>query len=205
MSEVVKKILEPFPHLIIENIYDDEELELIWEELKFLNKPGKMLPPNLYGAAPLPGTGKFATKARALELDKVYNNKMFSNILQVNGKVSKKYSREYASLSPHHVKFLKSNIDFTKIRYYNNGEDYKPHSDDIYDVISCTYFHKEPKKFEGGELFFPEYNYEVTCKNNMCIIFPPYFAHGVRKIIMENNNLEFGRYCITQFYGIAYS
>jgi len=24
----------PFPHLIIENFYNEEELELIWEELK---------------------------------------------------------------------------------------------------------------------------------------------------------------------------
>jgi Rps23 Pro-64 3,4-dihydroxylase Tpa1-like proline 4-hydroxylase len=205
MSEIVKKILEPFPHLIIENIYNDEELELIWEELKFLNKPGKMLPPNLYGASRHLVTGQYATKARALELESVYQNKIFSNILQVNRKVSKKYSKEYASLSPHYVKFLKSNIDLTKVRYYNNGEDYKPHSDYPYDVISCTYFHKEPKNFEGGELFFPEYNYEVTCKNNMCIIFPPYFVHGVKKITMENSNLEFGRYCVTQFFSILQS
>lgn len=202
MSETIKKILEPFPHLIIENIYDDEELELIWEELKFLNKHGKMLPPNLYGAASHPITGKFATKSLALELKKVYSNEIFSNILQVNKKILK-YAKEYSSLSPHYVKFLKSNIDFTKVRYYNMGEDYKPHSDYPYDVISCTYFHKEPKKFEGGELFFPEYNYEITCKNNMCVIFPPYFVHGVKKIIMENSNLEFGRYCITQFFSVV--
>jgi len=33
----------PFPHMIIDNFYTEEELELIWEELKFYTKPGKLL------------------------------------------------------------------------------------------------------------------------------------------------------------------
>lgn len=197
--EIIKKINDPFPHLIIENIYDDEELELIWEELKFLNKPGKMLTPNHYGAAQDPRTGQFATRARALELKNVYSNKIFSNILQINKKVLK-YAKDYASLSPHYVKILKINEEYTKLRYYNHKEDYKPHADFPYDVISCTYFNEEPKKFEGGELFFPEYDYEISCNNNMCVIFPPYFVHGVRKVLMEDINLKYGRYCITQFF-----
>ena len=40
---------DPFPHLIIENFYNDKELELIWEELRFLTKPDKLLPPEDYG------------------------------------------------------------------------------------------------------------------------------------------------------------
>ena len=34
---------KPFPHLIGHNFYNDEELELIWEELKFYTKPDKLL------------------------------------------------------------------------------------------------------------------------------------------------------------------
>ena len=34
---------EPFPHLIIEDFYNPEELDLIWEELNFYTKPGKLL------------------------------------------------------------------------------------------------------------------------------------------------------------------
>ena len=26
---------DPFPHLILENFYNEEELNLVWEELKF--------------------------------------------------------------------------------------------------------------------------------------------------------------------------
>ena len=28
--------VEPFPHIIIDNFYNEDELQLIWEELKFL-------------------------------------------------------------------------------------------------------------------------------------------------------------------------
>ena len=40
---------KPFPHLIVDNFYDDGELELIWEELKFYTKPGKLLEPKDFG------------------------------------------------------------------------------------------------------------------------------------------------------------
>ena len=33
----------PFPHLIFHNFYNDEELDLIWEELNFYTKPDKLL------------------------------------------------------------------------------------------------------------------------------------------------------------------
>ena len=33
----------PFPHLIIKNIYNEQELDLIWEELNFYTKPNKLL------------------------------------------------------------------------------------------------------------------------------------------------------------------
>ena len=32
---------EPFPHIIGTDVWDDEELELIWEELNYYNKPGQ--------------------------------------------------------------------------------------------------------------------------------------------------------------------
>ena len=40
---------DPFPHLILENFYNEEELNLVWEELKFYTKPGKLLEPKDFG------------------------------------------------------------------------------------------------------------------------------------------------------------
>ena len=44
MTETLKLIRyeEPFPHIIVKNFYNEEELELIWEELNFYTKPGKL-------------------------------------------------------------------------------------------------------------------------------------------------------------------
>ena len=38
-----KAYKDPFPHLIVEDFYNEKELELIWEELNFYTKPGKLL------------------------------------------------------------------------------------------------------------------------------------------------------------------
>ena len=34
--------VDPFPHIIFHNFYNDEELKLIWEELDFYTKPNKL-------------------------------------------------------------------------------------------------------------------------------------------------------------------
>ena len=49
--EIIRELKEPFPHLIVENMYNEEELELIWEELYFLTKPNKLLTPDKFGGA----------------------------------------------------------------------------------------------------------------------------------------------------------
>lgn len=197
--EIIRSITHPFPHLIIENMYNDEELELIWQELEFLNKFNKFNTPDKYVAAK-GSDNQYLTNAKALILDEIYTDRKISNILNVNKKLFK-YSKIYSSLSPYHFKFLVANFDVTKIRYYCDGEYYNPHRDCLFDTLACTYFHKFPKKFTGGELFFPEYNYEIECKNNLCVIFPSYFAHGVKKIHISDNNYNcgFGRYCMSQF------
>ena len=81
---------KPFPHLIIRNFYNQEELDLIWEELKFYTKPGKLLSAkDYYGVVDY-------TNAKALLLDEIYlnyekqdgvNYRKLSNILTVNRKV----------------------------------------------------------------------------------------------------------------------
>ena len=34
---------DPFPHVIFHNFYNRHELDLIWEELDFYTKPGKLM------------------------------------------------------------------------------------------------------------------------------------------------------------------
>ena len=195
--------LEPFPHLIINNFYNDEELELIWEELKFYTKPGKFLPAKDYGGI------EGYTDAKALCLDNLYvtgdpSYRSISNILTVNRKVfdasvlqSFSEIHDCCGIAP------ETNFDVTKVRYYHNGDFYDPHTDKSIQFLAFSYFYKEPKRFTGGELIFPKYDYELTCENNSIIMFPGWVEHGVKKVNIEDSNYYegYGRYAITSFFG----
>ena len=64
-------------------------------------------------------------------------------------------------------------------------------------------FYKKPKKFTGGELYFPKYDYTFDCPNNSTIIFPGWVEHGVNEVKIENSDYYdgYGRYAITSFFG----
>ena len=199
---------EPFPHFIIKSFYNEEELDLIWEELNFYTKPGKFLPPKDYG-----GIEGF-TDAKALCLDNVYSAggkevdyRKLSNILTTNRKIFDSsiltpFSEIHDCCSLAKV----ANYDVTKVRYYHDGDSYDPHTDTSVMFLGFSYFYKEPKRFTGGELFFPKYDYELTCENNSLIIFPGWVEHGVKKVSMKDSDYYdgYGRYCISSFFGCQY-
>jgi Rps23 Pro-64 3,4-dihydroxylase Tpa1-like proline 4-hydroxylase len=197
----------PFPHMTIDNFYTEEELELIWEELRFYTKPGKLLEAEDYG-----GVVGY-TSAKALLLDNVYkdysNNKgvnyrSLSNILTVNRKLfDSPVLNIFADVHDCCCIANQSNHDITKVRYYHDGEGYDPHTDKCFQFLAFSYFYKEPKKFEGGQLYFPKYDYEIPCDNNSMIIFPGWVEHGVREVSIKDSDYfdGWGRYAITSFFG----
>ena len=197
----------PFPHLIIDNFYNPEELELIWEELNFYTKPGKLLEAKDYG-----GVVGY-TNAKALMLDSVYkdysnndgnNYRNLSNILTVNKKLfTSGVLDTFAGIHDCCCIANQSNSDTTKVRYYHNGEGYDPHTDKGFQFLAFSYYYKEPKKFTGGQLYFPKYDYEISCDNNSMIIFPGWVEHGVQEVKIEDSDYfdGWGRYAITSFFG----
>ena len=68
--------------------------------------------------------------------------------------------------------------------------------------LAFSYFFKEPKKFEGGELYFPDYDYEYSCNNNSIIMLPGWVKHGVKKVTIKDSDYfdGCGRYSITTFF-----
>ena len=191
---------KPFPHLIIKNFYDNKELKLIWEELNFYTKDKKLFEAKEFGGV------VDKTNSKAIWLDKVFSTKYrsLSNILTVNRKIFDSRILEIFSEIHDCCSIAKySNSDHTKVRYYHNDEYYEPHTDTFIQFLAFTYFYKEPKKFKGGELFFPKYNYSFTCDNNSLIMFPGWVEHGVSKVVIENSDYfdGYGRYAITSFFG----
>ena len=190
---------EPFPYMIIYDFYNEEELKLIWEELNFYTKPGKLLEAKDYGGV------IDSTNAKALCLDMIYeNHRDISNILTVSRKLfNKDILKVIQEMGGEFTIAPYVNYDITKIRYYHDQEYYDPHTDKIYHFLGFSYFYKEPKRFKGGELFFPDFNLQLECKNNSMIIFPAWVKHGVKKVSIENSNYfdGYGRYAITSFFG----
>ena len=190
---------KPFPHLIIKNFYNPEELELIWEELKFYTKPGKFLDAKGFGGV------VDKTNSHAIILDEIYKkNRKLSNILTVNRKLFTSETLDlFAEIHDCCCIANQSNNDITKVRYYHNDEYYDPHTDKSFHFLAFSYFHKQPKKFSGGELLFPKYDYYYPCDDNSMIIFPGWVEHGVSKV--KINDSEYydghGRYAITSFFG----
>ena len=190
--------IEPFPHIIFHNFYTDEELKLIWEELDFLTKPDK-----LFNVKEYKGVEGY-TEAKAIQLDTVYKgkNRKLSNILNVTRKVfDKEVLGAFSSISDCCSLAKNCNYDVTKVRYYHNNDQYKPHIDMLWNFLAFSYFYREPKKFSGGNLLFPKYDYEYPCDNNSLIILPSYVEHGVQKVKIDNSDYfdGMGRYAITHF------
>ena len=192
----------PFPLMVVENFYNEEELGLIWEELNFYTKPEKLLDAEGYGGI------VDHTNAKALLLDEIYTKQYrnVSNILTMNRKlfqcgVLDKFSEIHGCCSIAN----QSNSDITKVRYYHDKEYYDPHTDKGFQFLAFSYFYKEPKKFTGGDLIFPKYDFKVPCENNTMVVFPGWVEHGVRKVSIENSDYfdGWGRYCISSFFCCA--
>jgi Rps23 Pro-64 3,4-dihydroxylase Tpa1-like proline 4-hydroxylase len=202
-------IQEPFPHAIIDDFYDEKELALIWQELDFYTSPGKFDDAILTGGAKDQFTQEPLPKHSGLQLDDLYGNKRnISNILTCNRKVFKKEILEaFASLSPLIWDAKMVNYDTTIVKYYEDGEYYKPHRDNP--RFTClTYLYKEPKAFTGGDLHFHQFDYTIPIVNNRLIFFTGCIEHASVDIVMnkEYNNSKmsgFGKYTITQFLGMV--
>ena len=190
---------EPFPHLIVEDFYNDTELELIWEELDFYTKDGKLFDAKDYGGI------VDKTNSKAIQLDHLYagDYRKISNILTVNRKVFDGNILDTFSDIHDCCDIARwCNHDITKVRYYHDGDFYEPHTDRCMQFLGFSYFYREPKKFQGGHLIFPKYNYEIECKNNSIIYMPGWVEHGVSEVQISNSDyLEgYGRYAITSFF-----
>ena len=114
--------------------------------------------------------------------------------------------------------FNNTNFDETQVsRYGDSGQKYDWHVDTYginRQITLCYYFHKEPKKYKGGEIEFcksPIYKGKlidnnrdniitITPKNNMAVIFSGYVAHRVKNTISPKKFND-GRFSVNCWIG----
>jgi len=144
-------------------------------------------------------------KHSAIDLDDLYAyNRNISNILTLNRKFFQKDVLEAVSqVHPFYKGILQVNQDHTKVKYYEDGEYYKSHVDNLR-FTSVTYLYKDPKSFIGGDLHFEEFNYTIPIENNRFVLFTGCLKHASTDIKMngEKKNIVYsgyGKYTITNF------
>ena len=220
--ETIRWVNNEIPYCIIDNYYTPEELKLIWEELDFLcydsrkkhldylTQKEKLKPPSETGSASV-GEGsheRILKNNSALNLDGVYADRDVSNILQINQRVIKEFHETLAPESPNW--FFKNghktiHLDVTLLSYYEDGGYYEPHVDSaVYTIFS--WFHKEPKRYTGGDLVLTDIGDTIEARNNRVVIIPSFAYHEVLPIVMEDEYVgtKQGRWCMAQFLGIPF-
>ena len=149
MKEQLEAVIycDPFPLMVVNDFYNEEELALIWKELDFYTEPNKLLEAEEYG-----GVIGY-TNAKALLLDQIYKKskdgktdyRNISNILTVNRKLfSCGVLDTYAKIHDCVGLANKTNWDITKVRYYHDGEYYDPHTDSPVLFLAFSFFFRAP-------------------------------------------------------------
>jgi hypothetical protein len=190
----IQKMMEPFEHLIVDDVYTEDEMAQIWREIYFLKS--KFQDPNDTVPAIIGGT--VLKKNKALFIDDVYADRGFSDLLRVNRKVfTADVINAIAELHPAYGAVRSCNVDSTMINYYADGDYYKAHIDtSVFTFI--TFLVQEPQGFSGGDFLFPDFEYTVKQKNNRVVIFPGCIRHQVTKVKL-NTPVSEGRFSMSQF------
>lgn len=201
----VQSIQDPFPYIIVDDLYNEDELYLIWQELDFINYSYKWKSPEETASAEL--NGKLLKNNFGIFLDGkdgVFSDRKISNILSVNRKIlNQNILGSYSELSFGYQTALMTNTDTTLISYYEDSHYYKRHKD--YAIMTAlTWFYKEPRAFFGGDLIFSDFNkHTVELKNNRAVLFPSFLFHEVEEIFMPEHKPGYGRYCMAQFFAFV--
>jgi len=193
-----------FPYLIIDNWYTKKEEQMVWKELEFYSSLGKENLLRAENTIVAKKNGNALGKSYRIYLDTIYRNenRTFSNITRFMEKQRTKKFHELVSEAMIMGRTFKdTNADNSMISYYEDGDYYDPHMDN-FQFTCLIWFHKKPKKYDGGEFYFPENKDVIENKHNRLLIFPCYYLHGVKGIKFKNKNNKFGngRYTITHFY-----
>jgi predicted 2-oxoglutarate/Fe(II)-dependent dioxygenase YbiX len=181
---------EPVTFCIIRNFYSDDEVQIIHEELDCLD-------PYL-GGAEKTGTAHTVQGApkkqnKGVFLDDFYKQERdASAILKLNRKVFHPEVKYELQKGNWFFKYLeRTKHDSTLVSRYSQGHYYHSHEDQSF-MTAIYYTWKEPKAFEGGDLFFEDF--QVPIDNNCMLVFPSNTNHTVSKITKGS-----GRYAISQF------
>ena len=194
---------DPTPHIRIKDIFPDDILHSIWNEIDELHQ--HLLPPKETGSAH--SNNQLLKQNSGLYLYKHYgDNSRDSQIANAIHNVVFHPQIVDAWCYDHLSKMIKiTNWETVLLSYYNEGDLYRPHHD-VAMFTTLIWLWREPKAFTGGDLKLNQYDHMIKAENNSGIIFLSPEIHSVSSVIKTNHWLNkmdnYGRYCISHFCGI---
>jgi len=199
-------VADKFSFLILEDIYNQEELSDIWKECIFLCDKDKLRYDEIYkqkSRAARKEDGSLKKSNADIFLNGLYKKEFFSNYLRLINKPLQLLDIDKLINEDNNLNFLKniSNGE-TLFSYAQDGDHYESHRDESRCTLIFWIF-KEPKCFEGGDLYLNDIDFKIELKSNMAILFPGNVSHTVEKVTMANNNCLFdssGRFSFSTFY-----
>lgn len=191
-------------HLVVDDFFNPNELQLVWRELDYLTSPNRMYPPDNQYSGTAMVDGKLLKQNMVAPLMKIYNEPQYSDIFNSFKKI---YDEEFNQIMDdmnNEFRYYSSSSHLSNrsfISYYENNDYYKLHKDNA--ILTFLYWvNKEPKSFTGGDLTIPEIGVDVEYKNNRLVVFPSHLLHSVSPVEMIGDNKPlsgYGRYCISYF------
>lgn len=195
-----------FPVLLIDNYYSFNEENLIWKELDFYisNHKNTFIRTEKDKQVAKNNDGEPKGIAYRIPISSMFHSEYVkcSNVFNF---IKKQKTNHFNNLIKetffNHNVFFNTNCDSTIITYYEEGDSYDTHNDNSA-FTSIIWFYKQPKKFNGGNLFFEESGIEIECLHNRMIIFPGYYLHKVSPIKWNEkvDDFGYGRFSLTHFY-----
>jgi hypothetical protein len=217
----IKTYEEYIPYIIIDDLYDSDQLNSIWREFDFLfdklNSQDESTERVLKGA--LNYDGSMLRNSKNICLDEIYPHRNISDILTYNRKFFDNWHLIFGEGKTWWIQCIKDSSpvlsrDSTVFSYMEDNGYYGAHKDDTY-ITTCTWFYQEPKGFIGGDLILNPNNsgigkqlnklypsIPIEIKNNRMVVFPGCITHQVLPVKLKDEckgMKGMGRFCITNF------
>jgi hypothetical protein len=184
----------PLQYIMVDEVYSQEELKLIREELVQL-LPHAITPKQL-GTTAYNNIGELKKNCVSILLDDYYSkDRDKSNILRLNRKIyDPVLIKAGKSLNAYYGSLEKINYDTTLINYYGDNERYLPHAD-LTVLTAITTF--SIGEFTGGHFELTEYNEVIDFKDNRMVIIPGCVYHQAKPIQCQDGSY---RVSMAQFF-----
>jgi hypothetical protein len=184
------------PFAVIDNFFNSLEQEKILEELAFIR-------PHFAGYGGSGGAvsaeGVQLKHTNSLWLTDFYSDPSKSSIFKLTRQYQDPDLLFEIGQKTWFPRMLTSyqTVEAIQLLYYESNSSYDTHFDTAF-LTFLYWTHKEPRKFEGGDLVLEETS-RIECKANRLLVFPSFAKHRVTPVKMMEKADGYGRYCISNF------